>query len=59
MKFNFKFLFQVEKAPPANRDVYAPSRVTDLKVTAMKLDVMTMTIQWTAPGDDYDAGTGF
>ena len=47
----------MEKPPAANRDVYPPSRVTDLKLVAMQIDKLAMTIEWTAPGDDLDAGT--
>ena len=49
----------MEKPPAANRDVYPPGRVTDLKLAAMQIDKLAMTIEWTAPGDDLDTGTGF
>lgn len=48
----------MEIPPATNRDVYPPSRVTDLKLKAMQIDKLAMTIEWTAPGDDLDAGTG-
>jgi hypothetical protein len=32
--------------------------VTDLKVVAMQVDQMSVTIQWTAPGQELDNGTG-
>ncbi|KAI9550565.1 hypothetical protein GHT06_005067 [Daphnia sinensis] len=36
---------------------YPPSRVTDLKVAAMQVDQMSLTIEWTATGDELDIGT--
>ena len=50
--------FKVEKGLARNTDVYPPNRVTDLKVVAMQVDQMILTIQWTAPGDDLDTGRG-
>jgi len=47
----------VENALPAG-DAYPPSRVTDLKVASLQVNQMTMSIEWTAPGDDLDQGTG-
>lgn len=44
---------------PVNTDVYPPNRVTDLRVVAVQVDARTMTIVWTAPGDDLDTGRGF
>ena len=38
-------------------DAFPPSRVTDLKVVSIQVDQMTLTIEWTAPGDDLDTGT--
>lgn len=40
------------------RNPYPPSRVTDLKVVAMQVDQMSLTIEWTASGDELDVGTG-
>ena len=56
--YSFYFYLKVEKALPRNTDVYPPSRVTDLKVVAMQVDKMILTIEWTAPGDDLDTGKG-
>lgn len=39
-------------------DPYPPARVFDLRVTAVDHVQMTFTIQFTAPGDDLDQGTG-
>lgn len=40
------------------KETFPPSRVTDLKVVAMQVDQMSVTIQWTAPGQELDNGTG-
>ena len=37
---------------------YPPSRVTDLKVVAIQVDQMSVTIEWTAPGGQLDNGIG-
>ncbi len=42
----------------ANKDYYAPSRVTDLTVSGYDTSVRTVTLTWTAPGDDLSSGTG-
>ena len=39
-------------------DVYPPSQVRDLKVVSINVNQMTLTIEWTATGDDLDKGTG-
>ncbi|XP_047476220.1 calcium-activated chloride channel regulator 4A-like [Penaeus chinensis] len=44
--------FQVLAALPAG-DLFPPSRVTDLQVSAVPL---FLDLAWTAPGDDLDAG---
>ncbi|XP_059351101.1 calcium-activated chloride channel regulator 4-like [Daphnia carinata] len=46
--------FRVEQ-PKVNP--YPPSRVTDLKVVAIQVDQMSLTIEWTATGDELDVGT--
>ncbi|KAK4015728.1 hypothetical protein OUZ56_030702 [Daphnia magna] len=46
--------FRVEQP---KRNPYPPSRVTDLKVVAMQVDQMSLTIEWTASGDELDVGT--
>ncbi|KZS12185.1 Calcium-activated chloride channel regulator 2 [Daphnia magna] len=45
--------FRVEQP---KRNPYPPSRVTDLKVVAMQVDQMSLTIEWTASGDELDVG---
>ena len=37
---------------------YPPGRVTDLKVVAVQFNKMSVTIEWTAPGEQLDQGTG-
>ncbi|XP_070558064.1 calcium-activated chloride channel regulator 1-like [Ptychodera flava] len=38
-------------------DVFPPSRITDLRVTQTSYEDKTITLQWTAPGEDFDVGT--
>jgi hypothetical protein len=37
---------------------YPPSRVTDMKVVSMQVDQMSVTIEWTATGQQLDQGIG-
>jgi hypothetical protein len=37
---------------------YPPSRVTDLKILSMQVDQMSVTIEWTATGQQMDQGIG-
>ncbi|XP_077980969.1 calcium-activated chloride channel regulator 1-like [Glandiceps talaboti] len=39
-------------------DVFPPSRVIDLQVVSVSNNDKTVTLQWTAPGGDYDQGRG-
>ncbi|EFX75018.1 hypothetical protein DAPPUDRAFT_323732 [Daphnia pulex] len=48
--------FRVEK-PLTPSYSYPPSRVTDLKVVATEVDSTSLTIEWTAPGQELDNGT--
>jgi len=57
LDFFFVLQTQVETSLPAG-DIYPPSRVTDLKVASVQVNQMALTIEWTAPGDDLDQGTG-
>lgn len=43
---------------PVTSTSYPPSRVTDLKVVAMQVYEMSLTIEWTAPGEQLDVGLG-
>ena len=40
-------------------DPYPPSRVTDLRVKEYVNQTLYATLQWTAPGDDYNLGRAF
>ncbi|XP_077986234.1 calcium-activated chloride channel regulator 1-like [Glandiceps talaboti] len=40
-----------------NDDPFPPARIKDLRVTNTSYDNATVTLQWTATGDDFDAGT--
>ncbi|XP_070559169.1 calcium-activated chloride channel regulator 4A-like [Ptychodera flava] len=40
-----------------NADPFPPSRITDLQVVETSIDNSTVTLTWTATGDDYDQGT--
>ncbi|XP_033755021.1 calcium-activated chloride channel regulator 1-like [Pecten maximus] len=42
---------------PDRNDVYPPSRIIDLHVVRKSDINMTVTLSWTAPGDDLDHGT--
>nr|XP_002731901.1 PREDICTED: calcium-activated chloride channel regulator 4-like [Saccoglossus kowalevskii] len=37
-------------------DEFPPSRITDLRVTETSYDDQTVTLEWTAPGNDLDKG---
>lgn len=38
-------------------DIYPPSRIADLKVTHVDLESRRVSLEWSAPGGDYDQGT--
>ncbi|XP_070569208.1 calcium-activated chloride channel regulator 4A-like [Ptychodera flava] len=40
-----------------NADPFPPSRITDLRVVKTSVDNSTVTLTWTATGDDHDQGT--
>ncbi|KAL3206703.1 hypothetical protein MRX96_039956 [Rhipicephalus microplus] len=50
--FEYGSFFSIADRPPG--DTYPPSRVTDLKASR---DGDRVTLEWTAPGNDYDHGT--
>ncbi|KAH8039878.1 hypothetical protein HPB51_009134 [Rhipicephalus microplus] len=50
--FEYGSFFSIADKPPG--DTYPPSRVTDLKASR---DGDRVTLEWTAPGNDYDHGT--
>ena len=45
----------MKNAPAKDKDVWPPNRVLDLKVE--KNSDNFLTINFTAPGDDFDSGT--
>ena len=42
---------------PGN-DIFPPGNIIDLRVTASSFENKTVTLMWTAPGDDLDLGAG-
>lgn len=46
--------FSLEDKPEG--DIYPPSRITDLRVTNVDVANTKITLQWTAPGNDFDSG---
>ncbi|XP_054712372.1 calcium-activated chloride channel regulator 4A-like [Uloborus diversus] len=44
----------MESAP--NIDIYPPNKIGDLKLLSVNPLNRTVTLQWTAPGNDYDSG---
>ncbi|XP_070558061.1 calcium-activated chloride channel regulator 1-like [Ptychodera flava] len=41
----------------AQSDMYAPARIIDLEVVFTSFENRAVTLQWIAPGDDFDQGT--
>lgn len=50
--------FLVTDAPKQGEDVFPPSTIRDLKVDDVDSITGYITLSWTAPGEDYDFGTG-
>lgn len=50
--FEYGSFFSIADRPQG--DIYPPSRITDLKASR---DGDRVTLEWTAPGNDYDHGT--
>ena len=51
----------VPEVPPGydpSKDYIAPGRIIDLRVTATSFDEASVTLSWSAPGDDLDSGAG-
>jgi hypothetical protein len=44
--------------PTSTVTSYPPSRVTDLKIVAIQVNQTSMTIEWTATGQQLDEGIG-
>eukprot|EP00058_Branchiostoma_floridae_P014524 XP_002600012.1 hypothetical protein BRAFLDRAFT_74129 [Branchiostoma floridae] len=52
-------VFEVQGVPSGgvpSQDILPPSRVRDLKVVEVSYAKATVTLRWTAPGDDFDHG---
>jgi len=56
-RFSLAGFIDVQSIAPPNVDRYAPSRVQDLNVTGASYADGTVTLEWTAVGDDLDVGT--
>jgi len=50
--------FNVLSLPAPKQDLFAPSRIIDLRVTAASYEEQLVEIQFTAVGDDLDKGRG-
>ena len=51
--------FYVRQGLPSRLDVAPPSRIIDLRMSeAEDEDPLWIILEWSAPGDDYDRGTG-
>ncbi|XP_063955050.1 calcium-activated chloride channel regulator 1-like [Lytechinus pictus] len=50
-------VFKVEGYRPYAPDILPPSRIRDLVYTSFSYDNSTVTLSWTAVGDDLDQGT--
>ena len=48
--------YYVDNGQPSMEDIFPPSRVTDLKVQSMVNNTLYATLQWSAPGGDFDQG---
>ena len=46
----------VSNGQPEMDDMFPPSRVTDLKVKTFDNNTLYVTLQWSAPGGDFDLG---
>ena len=57
-RFSSAGYIDVKSIAPPNTDRYAPSRVQDLDVTGASYNDGTVTLEWTAVGDDLNEGTG-
>ena len=42
-----------------NRDSFPPNRITDLRLKSYQNTSLYATLEWTAPGDDFDKGQAF
>ena len=51
--------FYISSTSVQRRDVFPPSRITDFRLTNYFNNSLFVTLEWTAPGDDYTLGTAF
>eukprot|EP00057_Strongylocentrotus_purpuratus_P017576 XP_011672050.1 PREDICTED: calcium-activated chloride channel regulator 1-like [Strongylocentrotus purpuratus] len=52
-------VFKVQGYTPNATDILPPSRIQDLVYTSFSYDNSTVTLRWTAVGDDLDQGTAY
>eukprot|EP00057_Strongylocentrotus_purpuratus_P017575 XP_011672049.1 PREDICTED: calcium-activated chloride channel regulator 1-like [Strongylocentrotus purpuratus] len=52
-------VFKVQGYTPNATDILPPSRIQDLVYTSFSYDNSTVTLSWTAVGDDLDQGTAY
>eukprot|EP00057_Strongylocentrotus_purpuratus_P013851 XP_011668325.1 PREDICTED: calcium-activated chloride channel regulator 4A-like [Strongylocentrotus purpuratus] len=52
-------VFKVQGYTPNAADILPPSRIQDLVYTSFSYDNSTVTLSWTAVGDDLDQGTAY
>ena len=45
--------------PSESRDVFPPGRITDFKLASTSNSSLFVSLEWTAPGDDYNSGQAF
>ena len=57
-RFALAGYIDVKSVAPPGRDIYPPSRILDLKVTKALYEDSSITLEWTAVGDDLDEGNG-
>lgn len=57
-RYSLAGFIEVKSIAPIDTDRFPPSRVTDLEVTGASYDDSSVTLEWTAVGDNLDKGTG-
>ena len=57
-RYSLAGYIDVQSVAPEERDMYPPARILDLKVTRTSRENQTITLEWTAVGDDLDKGKG-
>ena len=51
--------FYLRQGSPHRNDVYPPSRITDFRLSSYLENSLYVTLEWTAPGNDFDYGKAF